>query len=78
MPQPETHLGGWRANADLHRQGTFSAPTLPGMVLIPAGEFKMGSNDAEAENDEQPVCSVYVDTFYLDETEVTNVQYCGL
>jgi len=48
------------------------------MVLIPAGEFKMGCNDAEAENDEQPVRSVYVDTFYLDETEVTNVQYCGL
>lgn len=75
MPQPETHLGGWRANADLHRQGTFSAPAPPGMVLIPAGEFKMGCNDAEAENDEQPVRSVYVDTFYLDETEVTNVQY---
>ena len=45
------------------------------MVLIPAGEFNMGSNDAEADNDEQPVRRVYVDAFYMDETEVTNVQY---
>ena len=46
-----------------------------GMVLIPAGEFDMGSNDAEAGNDEQPVRRVYVDAFYMDETEVTNVQF---
>ena len=51
-------------------------PSPPkGMVTIPAGEFEMGSNDAEADNDEQPVRTVYVDTFYMDETEVTNVQY---
>ena len=46
-----------------------------GMVTIPAGEFEMGSNDTEAENDEQPVRTVYVDAFYMDETEVTNTQY---
>ena len=55
------------------------APDIPpppaGMVLIPAGEFEMGSNDAEAGNDQQPVRRVYVDAFYMDETEVTNVQY---
>ena len=51
------------------------APPPAGMVLIPAGEFDMGSNDAEAGNDEQPVRRVYVDAFYMDETEVTNVQY---
>ena len=45
------------------------------MVLIPAGEFQMGSNDAEAEDHEQPVHTVYVDAFYMDETEVTNAQY---
>ena len=44
-----------------------------GMVLIPAGEFQMGSNDAA--DDEQPVHTVYVDTFYMDKTEVTNAQY---
>ena len=55
-----------------------SAVTMPppkGMVLIPAGEFQMGSNDEEAEDDEQPVHTVHVDTFYMDKTEVTNAQY---
>ena len=51
------------------------APPPDGMVLIPAGEFDMGSNDAEANNNEQPVRRVYVDAFYMDETEVTNVEY---
>ena len=48
---------------------------LEGMVLIPAGEFQMGSNAPEAENDEQPVHTVYVDAFYMDKYEVTNAQY---
>ncbi|MDE0016457.1 MAG: formylglycine-generating enzyme family protein [Candidatus Poribacteria bacterium] len=51
------------------------APPPEGMVLIPAGEFDMGSNDAEANNNEQPVRRVYVDAFYMDETEVTNLQF---
>ena len=46
-----------------------------GMVLIPAGEFQMGSNDSEASNDEQPVHTVYVDAFYMDKYEVTNAQF---
>ena len=50
-------------------------PPPEGMVTIPAGEFEMGSNDAEARNNEQRVHTVYVATFYMDETEVTNVQY---
>ncbi len=51
-------------------------PTPPaGMVLIPAGEFEMGSEDAEAGNDEQPVHTVHVDAFYMDAYEVTNLDY---
>jgi len=46
-----------------------------GMVLIPAGAFFMGSNDPEAGNDEQPVHRVYVDAFYMDVHEVTNLEY---
>ena len=53
-----------------------TAPAAPeGMVLIPAGDFQMGSNDADASYDEQPVHTVYVDAFYMDTHEVTNVQY---
>ena len=52
----------------------FSNRAIPkGMVLIPAGEFQMGSNDGE--DDEKPVHTVYVDVFYMDKHEVTNAQY---
>ena len=51
-------------------------PPLPdGMVLIPAGEFEMGSDAADADADEQPVHTVYVDAFYMDKYEVTVGQY---
>ena len=42
------------------------------MVLIPAGEFQMGS---DAEDNEKPVHTVYVDAFYMDKYEVTNAQF---
>ena len=50
-----------------------SAPE--GMVLIPAGQFQMGSNDDEADPDEQPVHPVHIDAFFIDIYEVTNAQY---
>ena len=48
-----------------------------GMVqlLVPAGEFRMGSDDRE--EDEKPSHSVYLDAFWIDRTEVTNAQYAG-
>ena len=45
------------------------------MVLIPAGEFLMGSDDDEAYDGEKPVHPVYVDAFYMDKYLVTNAQY---
>jgi iron(II)-dependent oxidoreductase len=45
-----------------------------GMVLIPKGEFMMGKN-TPSPTDWQPEHIVRVDSFYLDETEVTNRQY---
>ncbi len=50
-------------------------PPPAGMVIIPAGEFEMGSSEAEAEDNEQPIRTVYVNAFYMDETEVTNTQF---
>ena len=44
-----------------------------GMVMVPAGEFRMGSNIGY--NNEKPVHSVYIDAFYMDKHEVTNAQY---
>lgn len=43
------------------------------MVLVPAGEFPMGSD--EGDDDEQPVHRVVLDHFYLDTFEVTNGRF---
>lgn len=50
-------------------------PHPPGMVWVPGGEFLMGSDDPESLPDEQPVHQVYVDGFWMDETEITNAQF---
>lgn len=49
------------------------SPSYTDMVLIPAGEFQIGSNDGD--DDEKPVHTIYVDAFYMDKYEVTNAQY---
>jgi len=43
------------------------------MHLVPAGDFTMGSDSGEVE--EQPVHIVYLDAFYIDKYEVTNILY---
>ncbi|MYE87403.1 SUMF1/EgtB/PvdO family nonheme iron enzyme [Candidatus Poribacteria bacterium] len=56
------------------QKATVPSSGIPeGMALIPAGEFRMGSNDGEF--DEKPVHTVYVNAFYMDVYEVTNAQY---
>ena len=45
------------------------------MVLIPAGEFLMGSPEGGGDDDEHPQHTVFVDAFYMDKYEVTNAQY---
>jgi formylglycine-generating enzyme required for sulfatase activity len=57
----------------------------PGMVFIPAGDFLRGRSHALPDDglkwfptllkDDQPVRSITVAAFYLDEHEVTNAQY---
>jgi eukaryotic-like serine/threonine-protein kinase len=41
-------------------------------VFVPAGEFEMGSNEY---HDEKPIHTVYLDAFWIDQTEVTNAMY---
>jgi sulfatase modifying factor 1 len=43
------------------------------MALVPAGEFTMGSEDGD--DDEQPVHRVFLDSFYMDAFEVTNGRF---
>ena len=50
------------------------------MVLIPAGEFLMGTDpnvDKHAEDNEQPQHTLYLPDYYLAKTPVTNVQYAA-
>ena len=61
---------------NLTRTTVAQSPSVPeGMVLIPAGEFQMGSTDSEGDNDELPVHTVHLDAFYIDIFEVTVGQY---
>ena len=54
------------------------APDSPrGMVLVPGGEFTMGSDAADALADEHPAHRVRVAAFYMDATEVTNAQFAA-
>jgi formylglycine-generating enzyme required for sulfatase activity len=45
------------------------------MVYVPAGEFLMGSEDAEADSDEGPEHTVYLDAYWVYKYEVINGQY---
>jgi len=50
----------------------------PEMILIPAGEFLMGSDperDRYASDDEQPQHTLYLPDYYIAKTPVTNAQY---
>ena len=54
-------------------------PPASNMIYIPAGEFQMGcelSDPPEAcLSPERPQHAVYLDGYYIDQTEVTNAQY---
>ena len=45
------------------------------MVYVPAGEFLMGSPIGEGDYIEWPQHTVYLDGFWIDQTEVTNRQF---
>lgn len=42
------------------------------LLYVPAGEFTMGSDESP---DEQPIHTVYLDAYWIDQTEVTNAMY---
>jgi len=46
-------------------------------VFVPAGEFLMGSanSDGDASDGEKPQHTVYLDAYWIDQTEVTNAQF---
>jgi len=60
--------------AGVAQQKTELSPAdVMGMVLLPAGEFNMGSVTVDA--DERPVHTVYLGSFWIDQYEVTYSQF---
>lgn len=56
-----------------NRFATVNSPA--GMVLIPGGEFLMGTDAKDLRADQKPAHRVKVDSFYMDVTPVTNRQF---
>lgn len=59
------------------QQQSAVVPEVEGMILIPAGDFLMGSpeNEGHADRDEIPQRRVFVPDFYIDQFEVSNIEY---
>ncbi len=61
--------------------GSTSTSPADGMVLdyVPEGNFSMGSADSDgmAYPDEKPQHTVFLDAFWIDQTEVTNAEYAA-
>ncbi|MCX7593904.1 MAG: ergothioneine biosynthesis protein EgtB [Fischerella sp.] len=71
-------------NSPLHPNPAVSRPEgvytpsphhLEEMIQIPAGEFEMGNNSANALDNERPAHLVYLDTYQIDRYPVTCGQY---
>lgn len=78
-------LGGSLGAYYVRRHGTASpnaatqaaekARVPEGMVYIPGGFTTLGSEDEDAEEDVKPARRVFVRSFCMDRTEVTNAEY---
>ena len=53
----------------------WSEKTPYGMVLIPKGSFQLGPNDQEVSISATPTKTVSVESFWMDDTEITNNEY---
>jgi len=79
---PPTGPGTWNDEPATHLLGGYiieysvPEPTVPEMVLIPGGEFDMGDHLGDGGDDELPVHTVTVDSFFMGKFEITNQQYC--
>jgi formylglycine-generating enzyme required for sulfatase activity len=59
-----------------HQPSAISSGIPDEMVVIPAGEFLMGSpDDGLSFDDERPQRNVFIDSFRMDRHEVTNARY---
>src|SRR4051794_41740365 len=73
-PAPPTPSHSASHTADVASPATDRDPP-PGMVRIPGGAFRMGSDRHYAE--ERPAHEASVDGFWMDEAAVTNAAFVG-
>jgi formylglycine-generating enzyme required for sulfatase activity len=68
-------LGCARGVPDGAREAREAAAAPAGMAYIPAGEFLRGTDDPDGDEEDRPARRVFLRSFYLDRTEVTNADY---
>lgn len=72
---PEKYEADYLAEALMIEPDIAQISSRSGMVWIPGGKFTMGGEDHQALQDEQQLHEVRIDGFWMDATEVTNVQF---
>ena len=74
-PQPSTPVSSTIQTPNTPSSDNIETFTVNGvtfnMVRVDGGTFQMGSNDSEADSDEQPVHQVTLSSYSIGETEVT-------
>jgi len=75
-PPPLVTIVNSSTPPDCTSAGTGWISPVDGMplVCVPAGDFLMGST-GDTGNSEKPQHTVYMDAYWIDQTEVTNAQY---
>ena len=67
-------------NSDpLIQSSTFSPVNNMSLVYIPAGDFFMGSSEFDKDHyeDEEPLHDVYLGSYWISKTQITNAQYAS-
>jgi formylglycine-generating enzyme required for sulfatase activity len=74
---PSNRESGQRKPAEQTDASVPAHPEIKDMVYIAAGPCIMGSSseDADSSPDEKPVHTVFLNAYYIDKYEVTNMQY---